>query len=282
MIASVIFAVLALVTGNIDSADALRTVLGVTALWFALPLIASAARPLRREPAEDNKQRFDRIADFVLIALIGSWAALKAVGALPGLAGMSLPLAGHAKVVALWVLGALIIRVLLESVSANFYPERLRAVTPEKIPFSSPLQRILATFLRLAIFIFVAIAFIGNCWQLWVGAVLFVVPQILKIYENSFPNVSVIYNILPRGLLKVLIFMVIGKFLGDYLGDHVSNPLNMILIAFVVMSIPGFIESILGLFGRDGKEYQWNWLTRFGGTAILVVTYMLAMGIIGK
>ena len=55
---------------------------------------------------------------------------------------------------------------------------------------------------RTGLFLLVAVPFIGSRWQLYVGAVLFVVPQVLSIFENRFPNWPGVYAVLPRGILK--------------------------------------------------------------------------------
>jgi hypothetical protein len=252
----------------------------MAAIWFAVPLIASAARPLRRVPPADAQERFDRLGDVVIISLIGAWAVLKMIGGLPGLSGYELPLADRAGDVALAVLVALVVRVGLESVAAHAYPSRLADVSPPKIPWSSSRQRLVATGLRTAVFVFVAIAFLGNCWQLWVGAVMFCVPQVLKIYEDRFPNVPGLYAVLPRGVVKVLVFLVIGKLLGTWLEGRMDDPLALIAAGFVLLSVPGLVESVLSLFGREGREVEPNWGVRLAGTGAVAVTALIASGVI--
>jgi hypothetical protein len=274
------FVVLVLLSGGVVGADSVRTLMGMAAIWFAVPLIASAARPLRRIPPEDAQQRFDRAGDVVIISLIGAWAVLKMIGGLPGLSGYELPLAERAGDVALAVLVALVVRVGLESVAAHAYPSRLAEVSPAKIPWSSARQRLLATGLRTAVFVFVAIAFLGNCWQLWVGAVMFCVPQVLKIYEDRFPNVAGLYAVLPRGVVKVLVFLVIGKLLGSWLEGRIDDPLALIAAGFVLLSVPGLVESVLSLFGREGTEVEHTWGVRLAGTGAVAVTALIASGAI--
>lgn len=274
------FLIAVVLAGGVTGADSVRTLMGIAAIWFAVPLIASAARPLRRVPPEDAEERFDRFGDLVIISLIGAWACLKMIGGLPGLAGLELPLADSAGDVALVVLAALVVRVGLESFAASAYPRRLDEVSPTKIPWSSARQRLAATALRTAVFVFVASAFLGNCWQLWVGAVMFCVPQVLKIYEDRFPNVAGLYAALPRGVVKVLVFLVIGKLLGSWLEGRLDDPVRFIAVGFVVLSLPGLFESLLSLFGREGAEVEHNWAIRIAGTGAVCVTALIAGGVL--
>src|SRR5206468_5867620 len=119
--------------GGLDSAAAVRTMLGLSAVWFVVPVLAGATRPLRCRFPRDPDARFDRVADFVIASLIGAWVVQKALVALPGLSGYDLPIRAHADEVALWVLGALIIRMTGETLAAHLYPRRLDTVEPRRL-----------------------------------------------------------------------------------------------------------------------------------------------------
>jgi hypothetical protein len=267
--------------GGIDSAAAVRTLLGLCALWTVVPLVAGAARPLRRAPSTSLAERWDRGADFVIASLIGAWAVQKIVGGLSGLAGYALPIAGYANVAAIAVLFALVARMIAESLAANLYPQRLSAVHPAKIPRSGARQRIGATVVRTAVFVFVAAVVVGPSWQLWVGATLFVVPQLLCIFENRFRNIASLYRVLPRGLLKLVLMLFVARVFGGLVLSAIHNNRDAIADAFVMLAIPGVVLSLLDLFGREGDQPPMGWWHRVAGCVILAAGLLLVAGVIG-
>ncbi|MDX6718948.1 MAG: hypothetical protein QOJ63_1202, partial [Solirubrobacteraceae bacterium] len=72
LVAVLIFTTGVLVLGGVDSLAHLRLMLGLSALWFVVPVLAGAARPLRRPPTRSLEQSWDRAADFVIASLIGA------------------------------------------------------------------------------------------------------------------------------------------------------------------------------------------------------------------
>ncbi|WP_332666881.1 hypothetical protein [Aeromicrobium sp.] len=254
---------------QLGTATTIRSFLGLAALWFAIPLIAAATRPFRRTTVAGSRYAWDRLADTVIGTLTAGWAVQKTVGGMPGLSGLDLPIADHADRLALTAMAAVVARVLVEELAAWRYPLRLSAVESAKLPFAGPRQRILATGLRTVLFVFLSVAFIGNCWQLWVGAVLFVLPQLLSIYERSFPNSARLQGVLPRGILKVLVMLVIGSIFAKLVYSILDDPDSMLRNGFLLMTIPGLVLSALGLFGHDGPDPTWSWPRQALGIVIL-------------
>jgi hypothetical protein len=279
--AIVVFFIGVTLLGGVSSADSLRLLLGLATLWFAVPLIASAARPLRRHPSETLGQIWDRGADFVIASLIGGWAVQKIVGALSGLAGIRLPITAHGDLIAFIVLLSLVIRMLVESLAANYYPNRLGTVHPASIPPASTRQRLAATGLRTGLFLFIAVVVAHDSWQLWVGAALFCVPQIVALYERRFPNFPSIYRVLPRGVVKVVLMLVVGKLMAMLVFATLNDPQQILAYAFILLAIPGLVLSALDLFGREGPEPEMSWSMRIAGSAILAAGILLVVGVIG-
>lgn len=264
-------------SGELGLAPSVRSFLGLAALWFAIPLIASAARPFRRSIHTDQKYAWDRMADAVIATLIAGWATQKTIGGLPGLSGLDLPIAKDADQLALVAMAAVLARVLVEEFAAWRYPLRLGAVATGKLPFAGSGQRLFATALRTFLFVFIAIAFIGNCWQLWVGTVLFAVPQVLSIYERSFPNSERLNRLLPSGIVKVLVMLVIGSVFGKLVFSILEDPESMLRNGFILMSLPGLALSLIGLFGHDGPDPTWTWPRQLLGVGVLLVTVGLVL-----
>jgi hypothetical protein len=254
---------------ELSLATSVRSFLGLAALWFAIPLIAAATRPFRRTTISGSRYAWDRLADTVIGTLTAGWAVQKTIGGMPGLSGLDLSIADHADQIALTAMIAVVARVLVEELAAWRYPLRLSAVESAKLPFAGPRQRIFATGLRTVLFVFLSIAFIGNCWQLWVGAVLFAVPQLLAIYERKFPNSARLHGLLPSGIVKVLCMLIIGSLFARLVYTIIDNPDTMLRNGFILMTIPGLVLSALGLFGHDGPDPKWSWPRQAFGVVIL-------------
>jgi hypothetical protein len=217
----------------------------------------------------------------VIASLVGAWAVQKLASALPGLAGHALPISGQTTVLALVVLATLTGRFLAESLVTRLYPQRLEQVLPATVPRASPRQRLGATAVRTGLFLLVAIPFIGSRWQLYVGAVLFLVPQLLSIVESRFPNWPGVYAVLPRGILKTVLMLFFGKAFGTLVTSHLHDPRQLIADAFVLLALPGLALSLLDLVARDGRKRELTWLHRIAGTAVLVVGVLFVLGYVG-
>jgi len=269
--------------GGVTTLNHVRTLLGLSALWFAAPLIAGTVRPMRRAPTTTVKEHWDRMADVVIGSLFGAWAVEQILGGLPGLAGVpALPIADKAKAAALIVLAALAVRLVFETIAAHWYPTRLRQVHRGPIPGSSAAQHLWAALIGGAIFVFVAVPYIGPCWQLWAGGAVFAVPLTLRIYKDRFPNARRLYSVLPQGILRAVVLLVVGGLCGGLvLNLFQSHPKQLIRDSFVLLSLPCFAVSMLDLFARDGEVLNApHWLRQLMGTFVLVAGLLLVIGVV--
>ncbi len=278
-LAVITFAVGVVVLGGLDSAAAVRTMLGLCALWFVVPVLAGAARPLRRpDPPRTAKERFDRAADFVIVSLIGAWVVQKIAIALPGLAGYQLPIARHANEAALWVLAALVVRMLGETAAAHLYPKRLVTVHHRDLREPAPVQRLLAAALRTAIFVFIAAVVVGQTWQLWVAGLLFLVPQAMAVYEERFPKSGSLGRVLLDGLLEMVFMIFLLTGLGALL--LAGNSKSLLADSFVLLAIPGAVLSILHAFGGAGDDRSRGWGRRIAGIVLLTAAALQVQGLL--
>ncbi len=269
------------VAGGFSSAAGVRTMLGLGVVWFAVPLVAGAARPLRRRYGQTVVDRRQRLGDFVIASLIGFWAIQKMIGALPGLAQQPLAIARDATLIAFIVLGASVLRMALEGAAGRWYPGRLVQVQPAAVPFSGVAQRIAAAGLRTAIFGYVAIAFTGNHWQLWATGLLFLAAQVLSVYEEKFANFPRLYRWLPRGIVKTVVMLFVGTALGTLVLRLVEHSADAALNAFVLLAAASLALSLLSVFGRDGEEPEEGWLRWLGGVGVLGVGVLFVLGFLG-
>ena len=240
------------VSGGLDSNAALRTMLGLGALWFAIPVVAGAARPLRREPPRSRREVAERAGDFVIASLIGAWAVQKLVIALPGLSGHKLAIGSQADEVALWLLFALVVRMLGEQVASHFYPGRLAAVQPRELREPGRLQQVWAALLRTGIFLFVAAVVAGSTWQLWAAGGLFLIPQVLAVFEGRLRKSAALGRLLPEGLVEVLIMLFLLTGLGALLLS--THAKSLLADSFVLLALPGALLAILHLFAGGGTD----------------------------
>ena len=269
-----------LVHGGLNTNDELRLLLGLAALWCVVPVLAGAARPLRRT-AQGGKEAWDRAADFVIAGLIGAWAVQGIVLALPGLARKDLPIADHATAAALCVLAALLLRFTIETLAAHLYPLRVTVAHAESLDDPGPLQRLGATALRAALFLFFAYIVVGSSGQLWVGTALFVIPQLLSIYEERLPNSPTLHRVLPKGLVELVLMLLVGTVIGALLLSVMNDKAHDFLAnTFVLLSLPGFVLSLLQLVGRDGDEPEIGWGKRIAGLGLLIFGVPLALGLV--
>jgi hypothetical protein len=281
LVAVLIFTIGVLALGGVDSSADLRLTLTLGALWFVVPVLAGAARPLRRPPTRRLEQSWDRAADFVIASLVGAWAVQKLVLALPGLAGKDLPIAEHADTAAFCVLAALVVRLAAETITAHLYPRRLDMTEAGDVPQPGSLQRLGASALRTAIFVFFAYIVVGTSWQLWAGAALFVVPQVLAVYEERFPNSPGLFRALPKGLVRLVLMLFVATAVGALLLRTMDEHSDTFLAdSFVVLALPGFLLALLSLFGREGDQPAIGWGKRIAGIAILALGILLVLGLL--
>lgn len=279
-VAATAFSIGVVACGGVGSAADLRTLLGVDVVFFTVALTAAAMRPLRRAPAGDSRYWFDRGADSVVASLIGMWALTKTVGALPALSGLALPIAGSANRLALAAGAAIAARYLIETVAAHWYPARLAAVAPPSFGSSSNHQQLFSTAFNTTVFVFFAQAYMGDVWELWVGAALFVLPSVVGIYKSKLPNLPPLVRWLPGGVIKIVVMFFVAKWASMLLKSAVHDPAHMIPLGFVFLGLPGLFLSFLGFFARDGDTWKPNWLTRIGGIGVVALGVVLVEGIL--
>jgi hypothetical protein len=201
--------------------------------------------------------------------------------ALPGLAGRQLAIADHASAAALCVLAALVVRLCLETIAAHLYPARVGVAAPRELPEPGRVQRLGATALRAVLFVFLGNTVVGEHWQLWVGAALFVIPQILSVFGDALPNSPALFRALPKGIVEIVLMLLVGTAVGALLIATMNeNASTFLANSFILLMLPGFVLSLIGLFGRDGDESELGWGKRIAGIPILIVGILLALGLL--
>lgn len=267
LIISVTFISSILLAGNLTSFPAVLTVLGVCQVAIAPMLIAIGIRPLRRE-VKDTTSLWERITDFILASLLCGWAVESIIKALPGLAGVQLSITNHAELIGIWTAGLIFIRYSLQEIVTHFLPEKLDALTPE-INQRKKKHLVLTMILKIIIFGIVAHSFIGLNFFFLVGLLMYAIPLTLGFVEHKFPKKSFIKKWSPKGVVGIVVMTAVGTSLGIIFHRHIQDARTYMLATFVLLSIPGFLLSILGLFGKK-PEKVWH-ASNFGKIAYRVL-----------
>jgi hypothetical protein len=270
---------LALAAGIHSPAD-VRFLFGIVAIGVVPRVISGAFRALRREVGKGLSYHWERLLDYVVAPMLAAWAAFQIVELLPIFAGVALPVEELEKVLPSVVALGMILRVTLEELAGRYFPDRIAYVQVENLPKAPIGQVLISTVLRAATFAFIAAALIGVSWHLFVGAFIFVLPNILALFQNKFPNSRKLYHLMPQGLVNLCVSLWLGQVaLMAITGIFHETP-DLAKLGFVLLPIPSLILSILKLFGRHGHEGEprfyeksnMGWFYRFGTLIMLFIT----------
>lgn len=275
------------ISGGIVDLASVRTLLGMALLVLGPGLMASSFRDTRRPAARTTAQWWERATDLVVVPLMGAWVTMSVVEALPGLAGYAFPITESATVLALVVMALLVVNVLLEEAAARWFPERMATVLPSGRPAPGAVQMLISGLFRMGLFLFVSAAFVGNVWQLWVAAVLFTVPNLLRSLEHRLPNSPRLWQVLPAGLPQLGVLLMVSGVVAAAVASALGQTPQFAQMSFVILAVPGFVLDGLRAFGREPAHGDVRWycrpsmvvLYRVGGVMVLMATVWLAMNV---
>lgn len=275
LVAGVTFAVL--VAGDLDR-QGLAVVVALGLLWCALPLIAALIRPLRRL-GQGWTYRWDRLADAAIAALVCGWIAQRLADGMDAFAGTSTGLPADASTVAVAAGAAIVGRVLLGELVHLGYPERLRATEIfEDLPEPKTYAAIAGFVVRMALFTVLGNALIGSCWQLWVGLLLFALPDLLAGLRTRSALAPMLRTGLPAGLTELLVLVVWASLLVAYAIGQGDGDQEKLKYAFVAA---GVLPAVFGLAqvmsDPDLERPQTSWRLQLIGLGVLLATAALAL-----
>ena len=272
-------------SGGIIDVGSVRTLLGIGLLLVGPGMIAGTFRSIRRLPQPGAAYAWERLADFVIVPLLGGYTTYNIVTALPPLGGSLFPIADSAVFLGVVVLVALVAKIALEEISSRWFPERMATVVPLETAEPGLTQQTISGLLRVSAFVFVSAAFIGNVWQLWVAGIIFMIPLLISPLSSRFPNLPRVWRLLPEGVPYLGIMLVIYLVLTTVLYAQYGDTSDYARVSFLVLLIPDFILGVLWWFGRQGAdddEVRWflrpsmTTVYRVGGVVVLAVTVWLA------
>jgi hypothetical protein len=259
-LAAISFGVLALTSHYFASAYDIRTFLGLGLLWMTPSLMANATRMMRRSAREIGW--WDRSADVLVGSVIAGWAVRQLVLGLDGFAHLTLPLSKHANEVGYVAAGAIAVRYLIEEYVNRRNPYYLAYLSPEATHTEHSTARLVAWITRSVLFLFFAISFLGEAWQLWAALALFITPTIIGVFKTRFPNSSFLFQLLPVGVPSIIVMTLIGRWYDSWVQhSHLSAASNTRTL-FVVMAIPGCFFGLVRMFGRAPRAGDVRWYMR--------------------
>jgi hypothetical protein len=287
LLASIHYFGIILLHGNINSLSALLTMVGMISLFFGPALIAAAVRPFRRFPEGNKHDKWEWIMDMTLGPLIGGWVASKIISSFVGFAKIQLPIAYHAGQIGIIVGVGILIRMLLEDMAVNGYPNRLNDVTSE---FEDPylLQRLISLAIKGGIFYFLSGQFIGFNIFLVAGTVLFVIPSLIDILVGEkLPKSEKLNFWLPTGTVLGITLVFLGAFAETYVQTKFTSTLAFFRVAFVATLIPVVLFQIGDLFiVEPPKSKHWSrqsnlqtYTYRLGCVIVFAVFALIVFGV---
>jgi hypothetical protein len=283
LLASAIFVLGVTFSGNIFSREEVLTVAGLSIIFFAPALLASAIRPIRRLISEVD-DRWERMTDYALVGLLSFWSLEKIVGALNGLSGLKLPISADARQIAFIVAIAITLRVIMEDLATYAYPVRLEKVSPDyKDP--STFQQVISLEFKTFDFVVLAIPFVGFNIQLALGTLFFLLPSILGLtVGDKYPKLPVIGKIVPKGALKLVAMVFIGSIFANWVEGLFESPEDFIPWSFALLAIPGLFLKFAGDLSEK-PQYDWRrtdmgrTVYRVGGIVIYILIVQMVRGV---
>ena len=173
-----------------------------------------------------------------------------------------------------WIVYAcLLIRVLLESAAADWYPERVTDTDAGEIEPVSRAQELGSLAVRVGVFLAVVVAFFPMVWQLWfsLGVFAFGVLACWEWVCGRLPNSSAIYRYMPVGLLSTVIMILVGQVAAHLLAKWQPDAERQVLDGLVYLALPGLLVGVLSMIGRDGERPPLRWWHRIAAVPLVGV-----------
>jgi hypothetical protein len=274
-IAGAIFAVAVAVTGNVNDLPTLMTLAGILLISFSPGILAGAFRPLRRVVITSS-DRWERTSDYILASVLSGWIVKQIVMGLPGLSGLDLPITAHANQLGITAGVLVAVRFISEDFVNNQFPQRLQVLEPDYNKRNVG-QKFLGAAMQVVVFALVAQPFIGWKIEFWIGVAIFLVPILLTLASDHFPKSKVLDRWLPIGIVELLIVTMSGIFLARVLNSEIANSEKLILLSFVILSLPAMLIKLLSMFAGG---YVPTWKLTSGGKAIYRIGGVLALGLL--
>ena len=261
-----------------------RFIFGLFSLACGPAILATSIRTIRKPAARQKNDWWDRVIDLSVGTFIAGWISLILIAVLTQYASIGLKLETVNNKVAIVIALAFVGRVALEEIVARNFTGRLNRLNPTAVADQESGLKWTAIVMRALVTIFLSVAFIGNCWQLWVGVLLFSLPSIINEFQDRFPSKPKINRYIPQQTptLTIVEICIVG-ILGILLATIGAGP-SMIRTGFMLFAIPPIVLAITNAIGRETASGHGTWYLdpqftrwyRIGGFVVLLVLVYLS------
>ena len=271
-------------SNDIGALADIRFGFGLFSLACGPAILATSIRTIRKPAARKRIDWWDRIVDLTVGTFIAGWVTLILIAVLTQYASIGLKFETVNNKVAISIALAFVGRVVLEEIVARNFTGRLNRLNPTAVPDQESGMKWTAIVIRALVTVFLSVAFIGNCWQLWVGVSLFSLPSIINEFQDRFPSKPKINRYIPQQTptLTIVEICIIG-ILGILLATIGAGP-SMIRTGFMLFAIPPIMLAITNAIGRETASGHGTWYLdpqftrwyRVGGFVVLLVLVYLS------
>ena len=271
-------------SNDIGALADIRFGFGLFSLACGPAILATSIRTIRKPAARKRIDWWDRIVDLTVGTFIAGWVTLILIAVLTQYASIGLKFESVDNKVAISIALAFVGRVVLEEIVARNFTGRLNRLNPTAVPDQESGMKWIAIVIRALVTVFLSVAFIGNCWQLWVGVSLFSLPSIINEFRDRFPSKPKINRYIPQQTptLTIVEICIIG-ILGILLATIGAGP-SMIRTGFMLFAIPPIMLAITNAIGRETASGHGTWYLdpqftrwyRVGGFVVLLVLVYLS------
>ena len=271
-------------SNDIGALADIRFGFGLFSLACGPAILATSIRTIRKPAARKRIDWWDRIVDLTVGTFIAGWVTLILIAVLTQYASIGLKFETVNNKVAISIALAFVGRVVLEEIVARNFTGRLNRLNPTTVPDQESGMKWTAIVIRALVTVFLSVAFIGNCWQLWVGVSLFSLPSIINEFQDRFPSKPKINRYIPQQTptLTIVEICIIG-ILGILLATIGAGP-SMIRTGFMLFAIPPIMLAITNAIGRETASGHGTWYLdpqftrwyRVGGFVVLLLLVYLS------
>ena len=261
-----------------------RFLFGLFSLSCGPAILATSIRTIRKPAARQRTDWWDRVIDLAVGTFIAGWMTLILVAVLNQYAGIGLKLMTVDTQVAIFIASAFVGRVIVEESIARSFTGRLNRLNPTVVPDQILGLKWFAIVSRAVVTVFLSVAFIGNCWQLWVGVTLFSLPSVIGEFQDRFPSRPRMNRYIPQQTptLTIVEICIIG-ILSILIATIGSGP-SMIRTGFMLFAIPPIILAVTNAVGRETVDGYGTWYLepqftrwyRLGGVVVLATLVYLS------
>ena len=261
-----------------------RFLFGLFSLSCGPAILATSIRTIRKPAARQRTDWWDRVIDLAVGTFIAGWMTMILIAVLNQYAGIGLKLMTVDTQVAIFIASAFVGRVIVEESIARSFTGRLNRLNPTVVPDQILGLKWFAIVSRAVVTVFLSVAFIGNCWQLWVGVTLFSLPSVIGEFQDRFPSRPRMNRYIPQQTptLTIVEICIIG-ILSILIATIGSGP-SMIRTGFMLFAIPPIILAVANAVGRETVDGYGTWYLepqftrwyRLGGVVVLATLVYLS------